>query len=217
MVSSLQLSATIISTTYNLIQKYADLDQLVLSGKLFNGDSRSSSPERSPSSDAAATREWPDSKEDFRDEDQDTSDAERERRIAQIMRGAPSDAPESAVGLGPGRTGVKGVIRDRAEAQRRQREQRAQEVKELNARMERANLGGKTFLEEEQEKQWELTMLEGAPDPRLQQMTGKKPGKFGHLREVGIKNFVSAVEKEAKGVWVLVHLFDPVCSSKFHS
>lgn len=192
-----------------IVKQYADLDELVLSGKLFNDTSRSSSPERSPSPDSAPAHNWPDTKEDYEDNDKNESDIERENRIAQIMRGAPSDAPESAVGMGPGRTGVKGVIRDRAEAQRRQREHRAQEIKELNSRMERANLGGKTFLEEEREKEWERMMLEGAP-PGGQPINGKRQGKFGHLREVGVKNFVSAVESEEKGVWVLVHLFDPV-------
>jgi hypothetical protein len=35
-------------------------------------------------------------------------------------------------------------------------------------------------------------------------------GRFGHLREVGIHGFVDAVEQEDKGVWVVVHLYDPV-------
>ena len=79
------------------------------------------------------------------------SDVEREKRIASIMRSAPQDAPEGSIGMGPGRTGVKGVIRDRDEANTRARETRAREIKELNQRMEKASLGGKTFLEEERE------------------------------------------------------------------
>ena len=54
--------------------------------------------------------------------------------------------------MGPGRTGVKGVIRDRDEAAELVREKRAREAEEMRAKMEAASLGGKTFLEEEREK-----------------------------------------------------------------
>ncbi|THG96990.1 hypothetical protein EW145_g7681, partial [Phellinidium pouzarii] len=37
----------------------------------------------------------------------------------------------------------------------------------------------------------------------------KGRGRFGHLREVGVNNFVAAVEEEARGVWVVVHLYEP--------
>ena len=68
---------------------------------------------------------------------------QKEKEIAQ--------SPES-IGMGPGRTGVKGVIRDRDEAAEIQREQRAREAEEMRRKFEAANLGGKTFLEEEREK-----------------------------------------------------------------
>ncbi|KAH8111332.1 hypothetical protein DFH11DRAFT_1614591 [Phellopilus nigrolimitatus] len=192
---------------------YADLDELVLSGKLFSGGSRSSSPARSPSPDHNHNREWPDNKDGGEDYEY-SSDAERDKRITKIINAAPQDAPEGSIGMGPGRTGVKGVIRDRAEAQARARERRTQEIADLNRRMEKASLGGKTFLEEEKEKEWERMMLEGIPkDVQMEKdtarsMTGKGRGRFGHLREVSVKNFVSAVEKEARDVWVVVHLYD---------
>jgi hypothetical protein len=96
--------------------------------------------------------------------------------------------------MGPGRTGVKGVIRDRNEAAVRERSRKAEELAELSARMERANLGGKTFLEERDES----FMLEG-----------RQRGRFGHLREVGLSGFVPAVEED-RNVWVVVHIYDPV-------
>ena len=183
----------------------------MLSGKLFNGDPRSSSPTRTPSPDSKASREWPELEKD--DIEEDSSDAERNRRIESIMRAAPQDAPEGSIGMGPGRTGVKGVIRDRAEANERARETRAREIKELNQRMEKASLGGKTFLEEERERQIEEALLEGGLLGG-NELEGIVPGKgkmrFGHLREVGVKNFVSSVEKEARDVYVVVHLYDPV-------
>jgi len=96
--------------------------------------------------------------------------------------------------MGPGRTGVKGVIRDRNEAEARERSRKAEELAELAARMERANLGGKTFLEERDER----VTLEG-----------RQRGLFGHLREVGLSGFVPAVEED-RNVWVVVHIYDPV-------
>jgi hypothetical protein len=100
--------------------------------------------------------------------------------------------------MGPGRTGVKGVIRDHNEAAARERSRKAGELAELAARMERANLGGKTFLEERDEP---IT-------PERQQ----RRGRFGHLREVGLKGFVPAVEED-RNVWVVVHIYDPVSAS----
>jgi len=118
-----------------------------------------------------------------------------------------------SVGMGPGRTGVKGVIRDRNEAQSNARDKRALEIAELNKRMEKASLGGKTFLEEEREREIEKRIMEGprGNDQDKTDMFGrKKDGRFGHLREVGLQGFVDAVEQEEKGVWVIVHLYEPV-------
>ena len=57
--------------------------------------------------------------------------------------------------MGPGRTGVKGVIRDRAEAETLARARRADEVAALNRAMEKTSLGGKTWAEEERRRQVE--------------------------------------------------------------
>jgi hypothetical protein len=115
--------------------------------------------------------------------------------------------------MGPGRTGVKGVIRDRNEAHNTARDKRTLEVAELNKRMEKASLGGKTFLEEEREREIEKRMMEGpsGKDEEKTDMFGrKKESRFGHLREVGLHGFVDAVEQEERGVWVVVHLYEPV-------
>jgi hypothetical protein len=110
--------------------------------------------------------------------------------------------------MGPGRTGVKGVIRDRDEANENDRSRRAKDMEELNKKMERANLGGKTFLEEEREKKSTLGL---EVDTAKRDVLGrKKMGKFGHLREVGVHGFVDAVEREDRDIWVVVHLYDPV-------
>ena len=37
-----------------------------------------------------------------------------------------------------------------------------------------------------------------------------KEGRFGHLREVDKAGFVAAVEREAHGVWVVIHLYESV-------
>ena len=119
--------------------------------------------------------------------------------------------------MGPGRTGVKGVIRDRDEANSTARDKRALEIAEINKKMEKASLGGRTFLEEEREREIEKRLREGPT--RIDEKDYKektdafgrvKEGRFGHLREVGVSGFVDAVEKEERGVWVVLHLYEPV-------
>ncbi|KAF8660611.1 hypothetical protein AX16_001590 [Volvariella volvacea WC 439] len=189
---------------------YADIEALVISGELFNGKSGSSSPERSPSPDKG----WHDDELQGQDGSDYDSDAERRRAFEKSQQ-----APMESIGMGPGRTGVKGVIRDRDEAASMQREKEENAVHELRKNMEKSSLGGKTFLEEEREKRnmWgrdvkldELVVKEMEKEGAKMDLLGnRKEGKFGHLREVGLNGFVSAVEKEERGVWVVVHLYDP--------
>ncbi|KAL0575467.1 hypothetical protein V5O48_006502 [Marasmius crinis-equi] len=178
---------------------YADIEALVLSGELFNGKSRSSSPARSDST--SSDQGWHD--EELLNEKTSTPD--------------PQPQQES-IGMGPGRTGVKGVIRDRDEARELEKEKRNKELEETRKRMEKTNLGGKTFLEEERErgigeKVDELVQKERERDNERgrsrEDVFGRvREGRFGHLREVGRHNFVAAVEKEERGVWVVVHLYE---------
>ncbi|KDR73613.1 hypothetical protein GALMADRAFT_251355 [Galerina marginata CBS 339.88] len=195
---------------------YADIEALVLSGELFNGPQRSSSPTRSPSPDADPG--WHDEElqaEELKHREKGLDyDSDTARRDA-IKVQKQKEAQSESIGMGPGRTGVKGVIRDRDEAAEIQREKRAREAEELRRKMESTNLGGKTFLEEEREKAGrgetadELVMKEIAKAQKKRDVFGqKREGRFGHLREVGIKGFLGAVEKEELGVWVVVHLYD---------
>lgn len=110
--------------------------------------------------------------------------------------------------MAPGRTGVKGVIRDRNEAASAARAKRSQEINALNKAMEKASLGGKTWAEEEREKQLADEAAEGGSSKRVP----LSKGRFGHLREVGERGYVEAVESEERSVWVVVHIYDPVCS-----
>ncbi|KAI0766891.1 hypothetical protein BD413DRAFT_567914 [Trametes elegans] len=175
---------------------YGDIEDLVLSGKLFSPPSRSNSPVRSRSP-SPSPAPWPKQSDDF---DYD-SDAERR---AEIEAHIASQQQQESIGMGPGRTGVKGVIRDRAEAESLARAKRAEEVKDLNRAMEKASLGGKTWAEEEKERLAERARLEG--DASLPKSS--RPGTFGHLREVGVRSFVQAVEEDPD-VWVVVHIYDP--------
>ncbi|RDB21020.1 Phosducin-like protein [Hypsizygus marmoreus] len=188
----------------------ADIEALVLSGELFNGSGRSSSPERSPSPDTG----WHDdeiSPEAKRRLEQGYDyDSDEERRDA---RKAQESQVES-IGMGPGRTGVKGVIRDRNESEKLNREKREREMDVMQKRMEKSHLGGKTFLEEEREKGADekvdeiiLREREAAEDRRQDVFGRAREGRFGHLREVGVKGFLPAVENEDRGVWVIVHLY----------
>ena len=172
---------------------------MVLSGKLFGTDTGSTSPERAPSPTLSF-------------ESADALDDTKHRRD-----GPDPDAVYESIGMGPGRTGVKGVIRDRHEAQTLQAAKREKEIETLRKRMERGNLGGKTFLEEEREKRahaerWEEGGVEDDLEWRVRRdVLGRpKEGPFGHLREVGRAGFVAAVEREERGVWVVVHLYESV-------
>ena len=109
--------------------------------------------------------------------------------------------------MGPGRTGVKGVIRDRAEAESLARAKRADEVGALNRAMEKASLGGKTWAEEEKARLQEQALQEARAGGSRARLAGK--GKFGHLREVGVRSFVQAVEQD-RNVWVVLHIYDSV-------
>ncbi|KAI8974571.1 hypothetical protein BD414DRAFT_580813 [Trametes punicea] len=176
--------------------QYADIEDLVLSGKLFNPPSRSSSPVRSRSPSPPPAR-WIKEDEDFEYD----SDAERRREIEAHIA---SQQQHQSIGMGPGRTGVKGVLRDHAEAESIARAKRAEEIRELKRAMEKASLGGKTWAEEEKERLAELAKLEGGPALSR----SSRGGRFGNLREVGVRSFVQAVEED-RDAWVVVHIYDP--------
>lgn len=116
----------------------------------------------------------------------------------------------------PGRTGVKGVIADRDEAASISREQKAQEMEEMRKQFEKSDLGGKTYLEEQR------ALPQGARvDPLVQRERERRSdfetGRFGHLREVGVENFLTAVEAEESDVWIVLHLYDSVRSRPLSS
>ncbi|PPQ63251.1 hypothetical protein CVT24_006776 [Panaeolus cyanescens] len=196
---------------------YADIEALVLSGELFNGPERSTSPTRSASPDS--DKGWHDDelqseKKQRRREQGLDYDSDEERR--DLIKAQAERQGKESIGMGPGRTGVKGVIRDRDEAVELQREKESRQVEEMNKKMEDASLGGKTFLEEEREKALRGEKVDEIVRQEIERASerrdafgNKKEGPFGHLREVGMKGFVSAVEKEQTGTWVVVHLYDP--------
>ncbi|KAJ3002913.1 hypothetical protein NUW54_g5591 [Trametes sanguinea] len=80
---------------------YGDIEDLVLSGKLFNPPSRSNSPVRSRSP-SPSRAPWINEDEDFE------YDSDAERR-AEIEAHIASQQQQESIGMGPGRTGVKGV------------------------------------------------------------------------------------------------------------
>ncbi|KAG1722182.1 hypothetical protein EDD22DRAFT_507794 [Suillus occidentalis] len=108
--------------------------------------------------------------------------------------------------MGPGRTGVKGVIRDSPEAAALQASRCAREMEEVRRRMERAHFGGKTFLEEEalkakaKDAAKDADALDANRSEKRTDILGlPKSSRFGHLREVGRAGFVGAVEREDRG------------------
>lgn len=131
---------------------------------------------------------------------------------------AATHAPSESIGMGPGRTGVKGVIRDRNEARDRERTLKDERVKELRQQMERTAITAKSYREEQAEN-------EAKDDERGDGILGRgvkrtmhfqggwddqSDANFGHLREVGARGFVAAVEEVDRDVWVVVHLYHPV-------
>lgn len=113
--------------------------------------------------------------------------------------------------MGPGRTGVKGVIRDRAEAVAQAKAKRSSEIAALNRKLEQTSLaaGGKTWAEDEDVRRVNqgLEPIHGSGSTN----SGSTKTRFGHLREVGARNFVAAVEES--NVNVVVHIYDPVSRS----
>ncbi|KAF7376321.1 Phosducin domain-containing protein [Mycena sanguinolenta] len=185
----------------------AELERLVLSGELFRS-SGTSSPPRSPSPDAG----WHDDELNLSDDGKDY-DSDTARRAAFDKHLKDQEKQKESIGMGPGRTGVKGVIRDRDEAEELQREKRARDLASAMEKMEKTHLGGKTYLEEEREKGEDADPLVLAEREKMEgrrNVFGEtRKGRFGHLREVGVKGFLHAVEGEMKGTWVVVHLYEP--------
>ena len=71
------------------------------------------------------------------------------------------------------------------------------------------NLDGKTFLEEEQDRQYRDQREE---DIRWcmwwNVLEWPKQGWSGHLREVSKAGFITAVECKAHGVWMVIYLYE---------
>ncbi|KAF8310983.1 hypothetical protein DL93DRAFT_2083927 [Clavulina sp. PMI_390] len=138
--------------------------------------------------------------------------------------------PGESIGMGPGRTGVKGVIRDRDEALERERARRIAEMRERQEKMEKNAMtapGTSFFDQEEERRRRQRKEAEGEEDSEEDEDAfgrsgqrgkglsmrfpgGENAGGFGHLREVGAAGFVQAVEQVDRNVWVVVHLYHPV-------
>lgn len=206
------------------------LEQLVLSGALFNGGGREpGSPARSQSpsgSRPSSPRTAADSVV-FGLPDDDYDDSPTTYVGDSAHHRAPEEAPQESIGMGPGRTGVKGVIRDRDEARERDRDKTREEKQELNARMKKMDLSARTYFEDQEAEAaakgegdkrrdgdgWKD--IEGWRQRRLEELRSGVginggPGNFGHLREVGAGGFVEAVDKVPRNVWVVLHIYDAV-------
>lgn len=208
------------------------LEQLVLSGALFNGNGnrepgspvRSRSPSQSRPSSPTAANSGDAVQFGSPDEEYESSyvgDSAHHR--------PPEEQPHESIGMGPGRTGVKGVIRDRDEAMERDREKAREQRTELNAQMKKMDLSARTYFEEQDatdadpsgsSKQnregdaWEG--IDGWRRKRLEELRSGGtsgaggPGMYGHLREVGLSGYLEAIEKVPRNVWVVIHLYDSV-------
>ena len=176
----------------------------MLSGA-FADASRSSSPVRSASGSRSPSpgSQWP---------DDGVYNPENEVSKPTPTPGyAEEEGHHQSIGMGPGRTGVKGVIRDRAEAVAQAKAKRLSEITAMNRKLEQTSLaaGGKTWAEDEDARRVDqgLEPIHGSGVTP----SGSIKARFGHLREVGAKNFVAAVEES--NVNVVVHIYDAVSES----
>ncbi|QRW20997.1 phosducin-like protein [Rhizoctonia solani] len=202
----------------------AGLEELVLSGALFNkGGDGEKSPQRSRSVSPTPNTDDELFGSDFSRPESPIDAPQAHNSIGEYILLPATDVFSShqgktpcvifVAGMGPGRTGVKGVIRDRAEARARENSKRAQEIAELNAKLEKTALTARTFKEDEVAKK-----LEEEQDAKeryrrrrwrelKERATGGSAG-FGHLREIGVHGFVDAVENERPQTWVVVHIYE---------
>lgn len=105
-------------------------------------------------------------------------------------------------------TGVKGVKADYAEAMARQQQQQQPQL----ARSLERNLKLNDDEEEDElarVRRKRLAELQGSGERRAAATAGNARS-FGHLSEVGVEGFVTAVEDEDPETAVVVHLYEPV-------
>ncbi len=191
------------------------LEQLVISGELFNGPGDTSPHRhRSPSSSRASSPS-------LSVDGEDASSYVGESSHRPVREATP---PEESIGMGPGRTGVKGVIRDRDEAQERDKERARLGMQQLALEQKKQDFSGKSYFEELDRDKDAKPAREGDPwggieAIRLRRLNelkatateGKKGSTiYGHLREIGMGGYVDAVEKVPRDVWVVVHIYDSV-------
>ncbi|KAG8897257.1 hypothetical protein FRB99_008279 [Tulasnella sp. 403] len=187
---------------------YSDsLEQLVLSGNIFGGKGDESPPR--PGS--PAERSSPPSRPTSPSQPQTTyvNDSVHHRPA--------TPPPNESIGLGPGRTGVKGVIRDRDEAVERELEKARAEKEATVQQQKKQDFSAKSYFQEldqgkENDQKREGDAWQGVEEWRERRLEELKataagakalaygtPGAvFGHLREVGVGGFVEAVDKVPK-------------------
>ncbi|EJT99763.1 hypothetical protein DACRYDRAFT_117929 [Dacryopinax primogenitus] len=157
-------------------------EQLILTGDIF-GDSGPRSPPRTPSTLSPASSRSP-------------------------SPALPPNPNASSVQVGqgvPGRTGVKGVIRDAREASMIERGRKSLEAREKQKEWEEKGRGALSWREEEEFRAGgrKLVRIGGGGEA---EKGGEGRKRFGHLREVGVEGFVDAVEE--RDAWVVVHIYD---------
>eukprot|EP00009_Paramoeba_aestuarina_P007128 CAMPEP_0201507860 /NCGR_PEP_ID=MMETSP0161_2-20130828/1390_1 /ASSEMBLY_ACC=CAM_ASM_000251 /TAXON_ID=180227 /ORGANISM="Neoparamoeba aestuarina, Strain SoJaBio B1-5/56/2" /LENGTH=291 /DNA_ID=CAMNT_0047902337 /DNA_START=77 /DNA_END=948 /DNA_ORIENTATION=- len=160
------------------------------------------------------------------EEEKDDRDLEEEQRVYdEVMATEERAAHYARMGGGPSsqqyvntvrpkhNTGVKGVLADYNEWRERviaeNKEAAAAQMAELNKKALRSKYE-KYEPEEEEEEDWEGSddeFFSAWKHKQTQQMIANVP-VFGRVREIGVGEYVSAIDNEKESVYVVIHLYE---------
>jgi hypothetical protein len=202
------------------------LEKAVLSGALFAGPD----PEgREPRASGRQTgSDISDGSDDGNENDEDERGFVHPSELDGDDEGSSNMAGRAA-GKGSYKTGVKGVLADYREQQAANRLNNARPVPKFpSASRQRDQNGAEDeddiFLSDSEQdaresyrrKRIEELKKMGSAERSSAVAATKGRPRFGHLREIGQSQFVKAVE-ESEGVYVLVHVYDPVSFLTTHA
>jgi len=141
---------------------------------------------------------------DKRHDDSGESDDDRDDHLPHTNFPDQMLAEQPAI-RGAGNTGPKGVLADYAEAKEQLRQRREAEKAEAWRKIERMAITVKN--DEGEEEMEEDEFLRQYRQKRLSEMQQAHRPTFGFLRSIDSSEYIDALEKEHREVFVVVHLY----------